>query len=377
MSDPIDDYANRLTQALRQRGIDDPRVVSESREHLLDMVAEGRRRGLSLDEAGREAFDRFGAPEIVAAHAVSPGVGRGSRSSPGGDRLMSRLAAALDTIWQRKWWILVPAGVAAMVTTVAATYLLPMRYRSEAVIRVLAPRVPAEFAAPIANRPTQRRFQEVAELVLSRTRLERIIMDFGLYDTEAGSAPASELVAQMRDDVAVTLVGDDAQSSTDDGFMVSFVAQDPKTAQRVTERIASLFIEENLRDSQVMAEGVTQFVEARIYETRNRIVEYEKRLEGLRAAQNGQPLSRADLLPYEVLQESYRTLLTRAEEARRASDLERRQIGQQFRVIEAPRLPEEPDGPSRVSVSAWGAFAGVGVGLLLVGLRSRSTETTA
>jgi uncharacterized protein involved in exopolysaccharide biosynthesis len=362
MSDPIDDYANRLTQALRQRGIDDPRFVSESREHLLDTVADGRRRGLTLDEAEREAFDRFGAPETVAAHAVSEG-----------DRSMSRLAAALDTIWQRKWWILVPAGVAAMITTVAATYLLPVRYRSEAVIRVLAPRVPAEFAAPVANRPTQQRFQEVAELALSRTRLERIIMDFGLYDTEVGSAPTSELVAQMRDDVAVYLVGDDAQSSNDDGFMVSFVAQDPKTAQRVTERIASLFIEEHLRDSQVMAEGVTQFVEARIYETRNRIIEYEKRLEGLRAAQNGQPLSRADLLPYEVLQESYRTLLTRAEEARTASDLERRQIGQQFRVIEAARLPDEPVGPSRLSINAAGALAGCGIGLALASMRRRST----
>jgi uncharacterized protein involved in exopolysaccharide biosynthesis len=359
MTDPIDDYAARLTQALRQRGIDDPRIVAEAREHLIDAVANARRRGLTLEDAEGEAFERFGTPEIVAAHAVSTG-----------DRPMSRIAAALDMMWQRKWWILVPAGVAAMVTTVAATYLVPMRYRSEAVIRVLAPRVPAEFASPVANRPTQQRFQEVAELVLSRPRLERIIMDFGLYDTAVGSAPTSERVAQMRDDVAVTLVGDDARSSNDAGFMVSFVAQDPKTAQRVTERIASLFIEENAYDQQALAGSVTQFIDLRIADARRRIIEYEAKLEELRAQQGNRPLSRADLLPYEVLQESYRTLLTRAEEARTTEALERRQIGEQFRILDPPSLPGQPVGPSRLEASGAGAFAGLVVGLLLVGVHS-------
>jgi uncharacterized protein involved in exopolysaccharide biosynthesis len=387
MSDPIDDYANRLTQALRQRGIVDPRIVAEAREHLLDTVAEGRRNGLSLEEAEREAFDRFGAPEIVAAHAVSEGVGRGSRSSPGGGQPMSRLAATLDTVWQRKWWIVVPAAVAAMITTVAATYLLPTRYQSEAVIILSRPRVADDSAVvaraqiplgDVADGAAQRRFQEVSRLVLSRPRLERVISDFGLYDAVSNSTPPDDVVTQMRDDIALTMLDDDQRSSGDlGGFRVSFAASSPQTAMRVTERIASLFIEENLRDQDAIAQDVTLVVESRIEDTRRRIVEYETKLEELRAQQGKRPLSRADLLPYEVLQESYKALLTKAEDARTASSLERRQIGEQFRILEAPRLPDEPVGPSRVSVSVWGAFAGVGVGLLLVAFRGRSTEATA
>jgi uncharacterized protein involved in exopolysaccharide biosynthesis len=365
MSDPTDDYANRLTQALRQRGIDDPRIIAEAREHLLDMVAEGRRRGVSLEEAEREAFDRFGAPEIVAAHAVSEG-----------DRPMSRLAAALETVWRRKWWILAPTVVTAVLTTVASYYLLPTRYRSEAVIHVTAPRLPANVAGSDGDRSTQRRFQEVTQLVLSRTRLERIILDFGLYNT-VGSAPTRETVAQMRDNLAVSMLAGDEPWSDDAGFRVSFTAQDPKTAQRVTERIASLFIEQHLRNSQVLAEGVAQFVESRIYDTRTRIIEYEKKLEALRASQGDLPLSRADLLPYEVLQESYRTLLTRAEEARTMEAIERHQVGQQFRISDPARLPQQPVGPSRAEVSAGGAFTGLGLGLLMVSVRGRAKRSLA
>jgi uncharacterized protein involved in exopolysaccharide biosynthesis len=377
MSDPIDDYANRLTQALRDRGIDDPRIIAEAREHLLDMVAEGRRRGLAPDEAERDAFERFGAPEIVAAHAFSE-VGRGSRSGPGGGRSMSRLAAALDTMWQRKWWILAPTVVTALVTSMASTYLLPTRYRSEAVIQIVPQRVPADVASSTtAERPRQQRFRQVAQLVLSRTRLERVIMDFGLYETRRGSAPTSNLVTQMRRDIALDLIdADHARVAETDGFSVSFVAADPKTAVRVTERIASLFIEENLRDREGLAQNFTQFIESRIEETRNRIVEYEAKLAALRA-QGNTSLSRADLLPYEVLQESYRALLTRAEEARTTEVLERRQIGEQFKIIDAARLPERPLGPSRLEVSAAGAFAGLGLGVLMVSIRGRSKRLSA
>jgi uncharacterized protein involved in exopolysaccharide biosynthesis len=367
MSDPIDDYADRLTQALRQRGIDDPRIIAEAREHLLDMVVDGRRRGLSLEEAEREAFERFGAPEIVAAHAVSEGY-----------RPMSRLAAALDMMWHRKWWILAPAVVTALVTSIATSYVLPTRYRSQATIRVIAPRVPEDIASFVVNdRLRQERLGEVAQMVLSRTRLERIIVDLGLYDV-TGSAPREDVITQMRKDLAISLLAEDSSSTGDlGGFRVSFDAAEPRVAMRVTERIASVFIEENLRDRQVLVEGVGQFLDSQIYDTRKRIVEYEQGLEKLRSERGDRPMSRADLLPYEVLQESYKNLLVKAEEARVASAVQRRMIGDQFKVVDQARLPERPVGPTRLEVSAAGGFVGLGLGLVMVGLQRRSTRSVA
>ena len=285
---------------------------------------------------------------------------------------MTRLTAALDTVWQRKWWIVAPTVITALVTGAAASYLLPARYRSEAIIHITPQRVPEDIASfVIADRPRDERFHDVALQVLSRTRLERIIADFKLYDANQGVAPEADLVTQMRRDVAVSPVPADHDTDAGArGFRVSFVAADPNTAMRVTERIASLFIEENLRDQKVMTEGVGQFLESQIYDARARIIEYEKRLETLRAQQGHRPLSRADLLPYEVLQESYKALLVRAEGNRVSQGIERRQIGEQFRILDPPSLPEQPVGPSRLEASGAGAFLGLAVGLLLVGVRS-------
>jgi hypothetical protein len=60
-------YLQQLERELRTRGLPDRRIVDEAREHLVDTIEEGLRRGLSIDVAEHEAFVRFGAPETVAA----------------------------------------------------------------------------------------------------------------------------------------------------------------------------------------------------------------------------------------------------------------------------------------------------------------------
>ena len=48
---------------------------------------------------------------------------------------------------------------------------------------------------------------------------------------------------------------------------------------KVTERLASLFIEESLRDRSALAEGTNQFLEPQLQEARNRLIDQEQRLE--------------------------------------------------------------------------------------------------
>src|SRR5437868_4059394 len=67
MSMPIEAYLSRLECELRERGVADPRIIDEVREHLVDAVEASLRRGLSTEAAEREALVRFGPPETIAA----------------------------------------------------------------------------------------------------------------------------------------------------------------------------------------------------------------------------------------------------------------------------------------------------------------------
>jgi hypothetical protein len=64
----LEAYLHRLSDALRERGALDPRIVDEARAHLVDALEDGLRRGQPVDLAEREALARFGAPGMVAAH---------------------------------------------------------------------------------------------------------------------------------------------------------------------------------------------------------------------------------------------------------------------------------------------------------------------
>jgi uncharacterized protein involved in exopolysaccharide biosynthesis len=268
-----------------------------------------------------------------------------------------------DAMKQRLLWVLVPTVVTAALTATLSYYFMPTRYQSEALILVVPQQVPEAYVKASVTTHVEERLQTITQQVMSRIRLERIIQDLNLYPEQSKTGTTERIVEQMRSSVRIEIVKGDS-------FRVSFTSDDPRTALRVAERLASLFIEENLRDREVLAEGTNQFLSAQIEDVRRQIVETEARLRGLRATTSGE-LSQGDVLPYEVLKDSYKALLQKQLDARVGASLEQRQVGEQFKILDPARLPEAPIGPSKTAVNIGGTLAGLTLGLVMMGVWSR------
>src|SRR5207248_479495 len=83
---------------------------------------------------------------------------------------------------------------------------------------------------------------------------------------------------------------------------------------------------------------------------------------------------------YDTLQTQYRTLLAKKEDSKVAEELERRQVGEQFKIVDPPRRPEKPYKPNRLLIDVAGAFGGLALGIALtllleVGDRTLKTPT--
>ena len=186
----------------------------------------------------------------------------------------------LTILWRRKWLILIPLFV-GLVAGWAYARGLPDRYMSETLILMVPPRLREELVRSTAQSRMGERVQTISQQIMSRTRLETIINDLDLYRDARRTGIMEDIVERMRKDVTVQVVRGDA-------FRVSYVSDRPDTAMKVAERLARLFIDENLRDRELMAQGTSQFLTSQLEDARRRLVEHEKRLEDYRRKHAGE-----------------------------------------------------------------------------------------
>jgi hypothetical protein len=105
-------------------------------------------------------------------------------------------------------------------------------------------------------------------------------------------------------------------------------------------------------------------------------LEEEKKLRGISTAYqtrvDAAPTRETELVEltrdYTTLQNMYASLLQKKEDSKLAANLERRQIGEQFKLLDPARIPERPFKPNRQLYYLGGILAGLGIGLGLVAL---------
>jgi len=176
----------------------------------------------------------------------------------------------LKILRKRIWLIVAPWAVIAAGTAGIAREL-PDLFQSTALIQVVPPQVPANIVRPVNSESLEARLPAMQQTILSRTRLERLIMEFNLYEKERKSQIMEEVVQNMRDDIRVNPVKGDA-------FTVSYKGRNPLTVMKVTERLAGYFKDESLRDGTMRAEGTNSFVESQAEEAKRRLLETEAKL---------------------------------------------------------------------------------------------------
>jgi polysaccharide chain length determinant protein (PEP-CTERM system associated) len=185
-------------------------------------------------------------------------------------------------VLNRRWVVLLPFAVGLALAPLLAPFA-PERYRSETLIMVVPQRVPDAYVKSTVTETIEDRLPSISDQILSRSRLERIIQEMDLYKELRGRQVMEDVVQQMRADVNVSLLGQDANS-----FRVSYVSDHADTARKVAERLASLYIEQNVTDRETQANATSQFLGTQLEQAKQRLIEQEKKLEDYRKRHAGQ-----------------------------------------------------------------------------------------
>jgi uncharacterized protein involved in exopolysaccharide biosynthesis len=99
---------------------------------------------------------------------------------------------------------------------------------------------------------------------------------------------------------------------------------------------------------------------------KEQIVLYQKRIEDAPKREQELVLLTRD---YDLLKSNYQSLLDKKIQAQMAENLERKQQGEQFKILDPARVPENPVKPDRNKILLIGAFLGIATGFGLAWFR--------
>jgi polysaccharide chain length determinant protein (PEP-CTERM system associated) len=169
---------------------------------------------------------------------------------------------------RRIWYIVIPFVVVVMAAALYA-FSLPKMYRATTLVLVTRQKVPESFVRPTVTARIEDRLQSIGQEIMSRTRLEQVISEFKLYPEEAKSLSREEIIELMRKNIRVELKGKEGF------FTISYIGRDPRVVTMVTNKLASLFIEENLKLREQQAQGTSDFLSIELNATRAKLEEQE------------------------------------------------------------------------------------------------------
>jgi polysaccharide biosynthesis transport protein len=191
----------------------------------------------------------------------------------------------VEILRRRRLLFLIPL-FAGWLAVWGASWVLPPHYKSSTLILVEQPTMPKDYVVPNVNENLQERLQSITQQILSRSRLLHIVDELNLYPKERARLSPDDIVDRMRKNIDIELIrGADSRISA---FNVYYTAEDPVIAQRVTSKLTSLFINENLEVRQQESEGNTKFLENQLESTRKALEDQEEQIRQFKGQYVGQ-----------------------------------------------------------------------------------------
>jgi polysaccharide chain length determinant protein (PEP-CTERM system associated) len=198
-------------------------------------------------------------------------------------------AADYLAMLKRHWVMILICTIVGSPLAYGVSRLLPVKYKSQTLVLVEQQSVPTDYVKSIDTVEIGQRLASMQQQILSRSRLEPIIRQYGLYQSDARKVSTEELVARLQKSIEVTPVLPMAETRSRDlpGFNIAVTLDNPRTSQEVCTAVTSMFIEENLKSRQQHSEETTQFLSQQLVDAKAALDEQDAKLAAFKSRYGG------------------------------------------------------------------------------------------
>jgi polysaccharide chain length determinant protein (PEP-CTERM system associated) len=176
----------------------------------------------------------------------------------------------LDILRRRKWVILFSV-LLIHIGSVVYCVLIPDMYRSTMKLLVIPPTVSEGMVRSTVSIESKDRLKMLQQDILSRSRLMGVINELDLFKGESRKMSSNAMVDKVRKRIDMEFEGKNS-------FILFFQHENPEVAMRVTSRLGSFFVEENIRSREATAQETSKFLADEVEETRKRLEAQEEKV---------------------------------------------------------------------------------------------------
>jgi polysaccharide chain length determinant protein (PEP-CTERM system associated) len=193
-------------------------------------------------------------------------------------------------VWRRRKWLALVVFGAVLAGAISATMALPNLYRATAKVLVdNQGEVSESFVRPSVTSQLETRIQLIHQQITSRSRLDGLIKNLGLYPELVPTWPIEAVVERMRKDIDLRLEGVQAGGrNATIAFTISYSGRDPATTADVANRLAAFYVEENMRSREQQAQRTADFLARQVEGLRTELEQQESRTTDFVRRHNGE-----------------------------------------------------------------------------------------
>ena len=174
-------------------------------------------------------------------------------------------------IFRRRKWVILFSVLLIHIGSVVYCVMSPDLYQSTMKFLVIPPAVSEGKVQTTVDIGTMDRLKMLEEDILSGSRLTGVINELGIFKEESMKFSSDALVKRIRKRVEIDTKGKNK-------FTLKFQHENPEVAMRVTSRLGSFFVEENIRSRESTAQETSKFLVDEVQVTRKRLEAQEEKL---------------------------------------------------------------------------------------------------
>jgi len=191
---------------------------------------------------------------------------------------------------RRKWFILVSTFAIALATA-TVVFFLPNSYKATAVVQVEHQKVPDSYVNSTVTESSSDRLAALRQQILSSTPLNQIIEDLDLYKNLRKKESPDEVVQEMQKNISLENIAAPVATRGEksvEAFKISFTYLNASLAAQVANRLAGLFVQENIDNRRKSVEGTTSFLTTELDTAQKDLKEKEDQITELKTKDVGE-----------------------------------------------------------------------------------------